>query len=573
MKSGAWVAVVVLAAGLRLIGLDHGLPHRYVPDTHMVRGALGMAKTKDLAPPAGTFTSYPYLMPYLLLPCYAALYAGGRVLGEYRDAADFGDKVTDDPTPLYVIANAWIFVLGVLGVVFAYRLARRILGERDAAIVAYLVATSFLLVHLGKSARPWVPMVTFVVLAAERAVAYAQDPTRKRAVWLGIATGLAGAVHQAGMLAVLLPFGAIVGRARKDGIASIVTRGSLAALAFGVTVVLLGHPYVLRGRDTSVGVSEAAERDAETMNFGGQGVALDAFGLDRVRETVVGFIGAEPALLILAALGALAGWRVLRERGVALAVLLYPAAVLVLFVFYAGTHTRYLVTAVPFLALLGAIAVRRLWGSTPGRVLACVLLATPLVGALRLDWLMTREDTRTEFLRTIATRVPHGARIAVEGYGPPLRFAPESLTLLSGPAQWTSRAEQREAALLTPLTPDRPSYVVVPLERFYQFASVWPQQWWEWKAPGDPEKPVETFLDEHAIRYLVMVDRAPGAPRNSALDDVVARRGSALARLEPFGASGAVEARLPMDPDVAWRAIWSVHRTGPQLTLWELRDR
>ncbi len=82
---------------------------------------------------------------------------------------------------------------------------------------------------------------------------------------------------------------------------------------------------------------------------------------------------------------------------------------------------------------------------------------------------MTREDTRTEFLRTIATRVPHGARIAVEGYGPPLRFAPESLTLLSGPAQWTSRAEQREAALLTPLTPDRPSYVVVPLERFPVF--------------------------------------------------------------------------------------------------------
>ncbi|MCC7172245.1 MAG: hypothetical protein IT459_17495 [Planctomycetes bacterium] len=573
MKRGEWLAVVVLAAGLRLVGLDHGLPHRFVPDTHMVRGALGMAKTKDLAPPAGTFTSYPYLMPYLLLPGYAALYGVGRMTGEYASAADFGDKVTDDPTPLYLIAHAWILALGVLGVVFAHRLARRVLGEREALVVAYLVATSFLLVHLGKSARPWVPMVTFVLIAAERAVAYAQDPTRKRALWLGLATGLAGAVHQAGMLAVLLPAGAILGRARKDGVASVFTRGALAALAFGVTVVLLGHPYVLRGSETSVGVSEAAEKDAETVNFGGQGVALDAFGFDRVRETAVGFAGAEPALLVLAALGLAAGWRRLRERGVGLALGVYPAAVLVLFLFYSGTHTRYLVTAVPFLALLGAVAVTRLWTSAAGRVLACVLLAMPLVGVLRLDWLMTREDTRVEFLRTVASNVPAGARVAVEGYGPPLRYSADALTLLSGPWQWTSRAEQREAAGLAPMTPDRPGYAVVPLERFYQFASVWPRQWWEWKAEGDPERPIESFLDEHAIRHLVMVDRAPGGPRNSALDDVVLRRGEKLAELAPFDVAPAAEARLPMDPDVAWRALWSVDRTGPKLTLWRLRDR
>lgn len=573
MKSGGWLAVVVLAVGVRLIGLDHGLPHRFVPDTHMVRGALGMAKSKDLAPPAGTFTSYPYLMPYLLLPCYAALYGVGRVTGEYANAADFGDKVTDDPTPLYLIAHAWILALGVLGVVLAVRLARRVLGDRDALVVGYLVATSFLLVHLGKSARPWVPMVTFVLLAAERAVAYAQDPSRKRAVWLGIATGLAGAVHQAGMLAVLLPAGAILGRARKDGVGSVFTRGALAAAAFGVTVVLLGHPYLLRGSDARVGVSEAAEKDAETVNFGGQGVALDAFGFDRVRETAVGFAGAEPALLVLAALGLVAGWRRLRERGVAFALLLYPAAVLVLFLFYSGTHTRYLVTAVPFLALLAAVAVRRLWTTVPGRVLACALLAAPLVGVLRLDWLMTREDTRVEFLRTVAQHVPAESRIAVEGYGPPLRFSADALTLLSGPWQWASRAEQREAAGLAPRTADRPPYAVVPLERFYQFASVWPRQWWEWKTPGDPEKPIESFLDENAIRHVVMVDRAPGAPRNSALDDVMARRGEKLAELTPDRDERAFEARLPMDPDVAWRAIWSVERTGPKLTLWRLRDR
>ena len=43
-----------------------------------------------------------------------------------------------------------ITLFGVLAVYLTYRIARRVTDKRTALLAAYLVATSFLLVHLGK---------------------------------------------------------------------------------------------------------------------------------------------------------------------------------------------------------------------------------------------------------------------------------------------------------------------------------------------------------------------------------------------------------------------------------------
>jgi hypothetical protein len=73
--------LLVLPLALRMLPIRHGAPRNYVPDTHMVRQALGMARDHDLAPQAGKYSFYPNFLPYLLLPCYAAEYAAGRAEG------------------------------------------------------------------------------------------------------------------------------------------------------------------------------------------------------------------------------------------------------------------------------------------------------------------------------------------------------------------------------------------------------------------------------------------------------------------------------------------------------------
>ena len=70
---------------LRLWPIGHGAPTPdLVPDTHVVRNALHMLGDEDLVPPANAHSSYPYLLPYLLLPVYAADFLWGSLQGEER---------------------------------------------------------------------------------------------------------------------------------------------------------------------------------------------------------------------------------------------------------------------------------------------------------------------------------------------------------------------------------------------------------------------------------------------------------------------------------------------------------
>lgn len=583
-KKSTVIVLLLLALGVRAVGLGHSLPYRYVADTHVIRGALGMAQTKDLAPPPNVYTSYPYLLPYLLLPQFGALYVGGKVTGAWTDAQDFGRKMIDDPTALYWIARALITAFGVLAVGLTYRIARRALDERCAFVAAYLVATSLLLVHLGKDARPWVALAALVAFTAERTLAYVRAPSAKRAIWMGVGAGLCIACHQAGGLAVLLPASGVLARilAAKDEPSlwrrlSIPLRdGVISALLFGATALLIGFPYLLKSRSANVGV-ESKSFENERIDVGGQSFATEAFGLARFEETALGFIGFEPLMVICAGLGLLAVARRRYRFGSFPVIAIYPFAVIVLFLFYGGTHTRYLSTAVPLLAVIASVPLARaLAGTGWKRVTAMLLLAFPLIQVARLDYVMSHTDTRTAFLPAIAEQVPEHSVVALESYGSPLRFDASAVERLMSFGQWASRAEGQEASLVTPISNDRPPYSVVPLERFYEFASLWPHQWLT-PDPADPtkrvEKPIETFLDEVGAQYLVAADRRPGAARNSALDEVLARRGEKVAQIAPYSGSPPGEALLPMDPEFPLTAIWKVSRPGPHLTLWRIRPR
>src|SRR5688572_18723522 len=103
--AAAAILLFVLPLCLRLWPIGHGLPRNYVPDTHVVRSALGMARDKDPVPPVGRYSSYPYLVPYLLLPLYAGHFAVGLAQGEWSGPAEYGDAVSAEPATVHLIAR------------------------------------------------------------------------------------------------------------------------------------------------------------------------------------------------------------------------------------------------------------------------------------------------------------------------------------------------------------------------------------------------------------------------------------------------------------------------------------
>ena len=191
---------------LRLWPLDHGMPENYVPDTHVVKNALGMARDKNPVPELREYGStYPNLIPYLLLPAYGAQFAIGRVTGAWGGAQEFGQRLMVEPSRAHRTARRILALLSCLAPAIAYRAARAMGLGAGAWGAAYLVATSLLHVHLSTQERPWALMATFLLLACWPAALYAQQGGRRYLLFAGLAAAGAAASHQSGLLVLGVP--------------------------------------------------------------------------------------------------------------------------------------------------------------------------------------------------------------------------------------------------------------------------------------------------------------------------------------------------------------------------------
>ncbi|HUR26601.1 MAG TPA: glycosyltransferase family 39 protein, partial [Planctomycetota bacterium] len=244
-------AVLFLALALRFLPLEHGFPRNYVPDTHAVRAALGMAKDHDLAPRVGKYSSYPYLMPYMLLPIYGAQYALGKARGEWHGAEEFGAVVAENPERVALPARALVALFGALTALAVYFAARAAGLQRGALAAMFLAATALLHVQMSVQERPWAIVVFFGALCSWACIHFAATGRARSLVLSGACAGLAFAAHQAGLFFAFLTACTWIfcGRDEADWRGSVLAKRVLlalqAALVCIVVGVVCGHAYYL----------------------------------------------------------------------------------------------------------------------------------------------------------------------------------------------------------------------------------------------------------------------------------------------------------------------------------------
>ena len=567
--------VLPLVAVLLLLGLDHGLPHRYVPDDSVVKCALGMARdagggelglAQALVPPSGKYTTYPYLLPYLSLGAVGARYVVGRITGEWGGAGEFAESVFDDPTPAW-FAVRLLFALITLALPWAvYRAARELDRDRaEAGVAALLAGTSLLVVQYAHTTRPWAPMVTFGALALTFTLRLRRRRDGRAAAGAFGFAALAGASHPAGLAALGIPvLGALLFRLRP----SVTITGLVLSLAL---LLGLGFPYlVVHGEDTGQGVIESA--DEAGVQIGGQAFDPTAFGGRHAAKTARSWLGYEPVLVLAGFVGL---WRLRRRDGRAWWLLGPPAAAFaVAFLLYDGTHVRYLMPTTPFLALGAAAALREAARRVPGRapkLLLAAVVALPLVQAARLDVLLSRTDTRTLAVELALAASSEDDVLAVDGfgsyYGPPL--TPSSASLLAVMDKVPlNRSEQRilqraDAGLPEPETARH----VFPVGRFYRFDSYYPTDYLQPDAPRD----LQSVFEEWSVTVYVQVDRLPDEARRQPITDMLAWWGELVGELSPTGRRAPALAELPTDMAFPLTDLWTYERPGPWIRVWRIR--
>ncbi len=587
--------LVVLPLALRLAPIGHGMPRNYVPDTHAVRAALGMAKDKNLVPEVGRYSTYPNLLPYSLLPVYAAEYALGRANGAWSSSADFGQRVLEEPGVVHLPARVVVALMACLAPLFAF-LALRAAGAREGAwIGAWLLGTSLLHVQFSTQERPWAPLVSCVLLAAWMAVRYARGGRALDLALCGAAAGLAFAFHQAGLPALALVglawlLGPQAGAADTRGSApkalfGRARHGLLALAAFALVALLLGHAYLLVHGSTpaaelagSDGLARARAEDPDAYSWvvgiGGQGIVL-SFRPQSFLRLSRALVGYEPALLALALLGFVATWRTRALR----APLAFALGWAAFFMTNQNDHVRYLLPLAALLALPAGVAGEGWWRSRRLRPVLVLVLALPLVQALRLVHVLAQPDTRAlgelEFARAASSD-----RIALDRYAPLVELDRASLERI---AAWRSLGarEAHRLALLEAGAPIARGVDALPLEDVFLYddrqgtlrlgTGAVHALGLEPSAVGEPAQAAEV-LAQLGATHVLLVTRRPTLQRRHPLHALIAGK-QPIWEVDPsVPGRHPEEAFLPVEMEFPLTQLWQVERPGPWMGLYRLGE-
>ena len=383
----------LLAAGLRLWGINFGLPALYRPDEDVTVGrAMGIFH--GILDPH--FADWPHLYFYLS----AAWLAPFRLMG-----------MVADPASGYLGVRILDALLGSLTVLLVFEFGRRAYGWLAGFFGASALAVAFLHVRDSHFATLDIPLtlacVATLYIAYRTIQARGVLPLLLNGISLGVAASLKynGALVFAGIAAAQT----LRARAERAQWSRVLARSALIA-AIGVATLALTSPFlVLDPGMTQHGIGYI---------FQHLGTAT-APAIGWVQLSLALWSGIDPVLVLLAIVGvAYAAWR----RHPADVIILTFLAVYIL-VIGAGRSVffRYADPMIPLLLLLGgralAVLVQRTSRAQARRVAlaaAFVLIGvTPLVHDVRYDLLIQQTDTRTLAFDWLASHVPVGSRAAV----------------------------------------------------------------------------------------------------------------------------------------------------------------
>lgn len=389
-----------LALVLRLVGIDHGLPHSMIADEDMLVGAgLRMGATGALVPALSeqmsSMLTGHVLLAWLYLLLSLPVLTVAWVWNGFAGGTEFQWMVFANLDAVFLMARLSSLSFSVASVALIALVARRLFGERLAGIVAgLLLATSWLPSALAHSAAPWSAMTFFICLSLYIATRYGNRPGPRRAAALGIAAGLGFGMAPMAAMGLVAGIAVHLVRYRRRCLnRNLVWMLVPAALLVALFIVVQGQFLPPAGPGP-----------------GGPGAAMGS------AATVLWW--SDPVLLIAGLTGIVLLLR--RHAGLA-AMLLGGAALWILALWLTGAvEDRAFLPLLPLLALAAGGAVVQLANSLPLRLLwpaaglGAFVLLYPLATAGWFSILLASSDTRELAANWLEENLPPGSAVVVD---------------------------------------------------------------------------------------------------------------------------------------------------------------
>ncbi|MGH9460616.1 MAG: ArnT family glycosyltransferase [Vicinamibacteria bacterium] len=555
MRDPWLAAILALAAGLRIYGLGHGLPHVYNPDeANIMARALSIAQD-----PNPHYFLYPNLFFFFLFAVIGGLFVVGRMVGRYASLGAFEARFFEDPTDFY-LAGRWVGVLAALvTIVLTYRLTLRHFGQTAARATALFTAVAYFHVRDSHYLKHDVPMGLLVVLALTAFDRIREDLRLRSYVLSGVAMGVAFATHYYAIF--LAPAFALhhLSLWRLRHVSRVVAAGAVAALVF-----FLLSPFVLLELPVALDHMVANREVVMDRSVSGSSFLLPSL------PAYLRFLTEQGLGYLLCAL-VLVGGVLMAHRDRARFVL-WSGFPLFFFVFIAYTFFagRYLNPILPSLAAAAGIAVGAIQERLGWRAAALVALAAsiqPLYRDVQVDRLFGGNDTRTLAKEWIVNELPDGARVALQSYSVPVPQSAASIrrSLAVNDALGELDRKGKYSYLLAVAEETHPAYDLVFLGKgdekdrtYLDYQDV-------------VSRELDPLFDGDGLTLVLRYPPGPLPPQVEAFFASVMERGTELARITPFQEDE--PERHPYLDNEDWPARAGLSYTGPLIEIWSLEKR
>ncbi|HET7217524.1 MAG TPA: glycosyltransferase family 39 protein [Vicinamibacterales bacterium] len=563
----ALALVCVLAAGLRMIALQYGLPAVYNPDEAAIM-------TRALSFGRGTLNPHNFLYPtfyfYVLFVWVAAYLAFVYVTGRVDSIAALQRLFFADPTGIYTAGRLLGVACGTATVFLLYRLAERLTDRRTAIAASLFLATAPLHVRDSHYVKHDVP-ATLAIVAAYLAIARLWPASNDRqlstrdTVLAGAACGIAFSTHYyCVFLAIPLAL-AVIQRWKTRGVQGcaqqvVVAAAASAVLFFALSPFLLVEP-VTALRDITANRQIVVDRAVTGGAFAPARRYLEMLWLDAAGQPVA----------LLGILGAV--WMLFKHPARAALLLAFPVPFL-LFISNTAPASRYLNPVLPFVVLFAAwtlSAIGRRVRATPLAFAALVtLVAAPgLLQSVKGELFLRRDDTRTLAERYIEANVPTGTTILTQPYSAALTPSKEGLTEALNLHLGSAEAASPKFQLQLSLNPyPAPAYRLIYLGRGGLDVD---KIYVDPAGLGGPD--ALATLRRLGVTYVLVKRYNSPDPETLPFVTVLAREGEKVAafspyRDEPSDAGQAVAEPFLHNTDA--RIDEALARPGPPLELWKI---
>jgi len=415
------VLVLALAAlGVRLVGIDWGLPAWQEPDANVAYHVDLLRTGASELDRMHSDRQYPHVVARIasLVPRGKDAPAGAPLEAHLAAASR-----------THVHVRIVVAVLSSLCIPLTWLLARRCLPPWPSLFAAALVATSMLHLSFSQQARPHAPAATFFLAAVLAAMGLARKPSTGAYVLAGVTAALALGCLQSG-LAVLPPLLA-AHLVRQESPRKLCTGRALVALALALAALPLFYPFLFRSELGSDWGSLRVE--GGRLLWADHELALSDFdgtGFDVARRVLWSYDPLLFALIVAAVLVLLARARRLAaappSTDVAVA-LAFALPYLFVIGIFGKTYERFVLPLLPFLACFaawGALELVRAGPAGARRAIAAlfaVALLLPASASAKLALLRRRPDTLEQAAAWVRANVEPGAH--------PIRLLPSTIDL------------------------------------------------------------------------------------------------------------------------------------------------